>query len=320
MNWNVTYRNKDGRQDVIQIEAEDRAGVFSELSKRGIFAIKVEEAKGMAKPKPRKAGGNASTSGLFKGLLAGLLTVIGAIAAFVYLSYSNISDEPHKEKRRGKISESQPSIPKATADHSSQKGTEASLTHTTDRGGLDVSDVQDDASDDYYEEEDQRPPRPESALKTGSDQLISMATSMPPDVPIPPLPVISDSETDRFIESLNTPIEINDDDPEHVRKVKEDVQNVRMEIAKIMRENPDATLSQILNDHRDIVNHHTACRADVVNEINALIEDGDIEGARHFRDMMNMALQQVGVPEVTTPITPEERAEAGEDDEDFEEE
>lgn len=86
MTYTITYRNKDGRQEQMQIEAPDRSAVFAELSKRGISAIRVEEATGKVKPlKPASANGKKAPA-VIKGLVAGAIVVVAAGAAWYFLS------------------------------------------------------------------------------------------------------------------------------------------------------------------------------------------------------------------------------------------
>ncbi len=86
MNYRISYRGKDGRQEQMLIEAPDRSAVFAELSKRGISAIRVEEAAGKAKP-ARSAGGRpAKPPAVAKGIIAGGIVVAAAVAAWFFLS------------------------------------------------------------------------------------------------------------------------------------------------------------------------------------------------------------------------------------------
>ena len=85
MNWNVTYRGKDGKQNSVLIEAASRIALFEELSKRGINTIRVEENDGKAV----KKRGASKTSGhlpLIKWIAAGLTVVAAAICVWLIKS------------------------------------------------------------------------------------------------------------------------------------------------------------------------------------------------------------------------------------------
>ena len=106
MTYTITYRNKDGRQEQMQIEAPDRSAVFAELSKRGISAIRVEEATGKVKPlKPEQGTGKT----LIRGLAAGVLVVVVAVVAFWFFAQRR-PEKPadKKEKKATKIVEVKP--------------------------------------------------------------------------------------------------------------------------------------------------------------------------------------------------------------------
>ena len=312
--WSIKFRGKDGSQEVLILDAESKAAVFDELQRRGINALSIEETAGK-KVKPAKPAANSALAA--KLLVVGAIVVVGALVAWMALSPNSDggSSDSGEPRKRGAIKEV---TPNASAGQDVSKGSslDGGARPRREVASSDARSVAEGSSGDETAESGDATEerlRPGPVFTQGTDQLISMATSVPADVPIPPLPVMSDADTDRFIETLSAPLEIKDDDSEDVRKIKEQVQSVRQEIANIMRDNPSMSLSQILNDHRDLANHQTECRAQVVSEINDLVSEGDIEGARRLRDIMNLALQQLGVPEVTMPVTVQERLEQGED-------
>ena len=78
--WTVYFRDKNGSKASVVIEAEDRAGVFAELKKRGISAISV--AEGASNKKPRKVAKNSAPS-KGRGLLAAIAAIlIAGVAAW----------------------------------------------------------------------------------------------------------------------------------------------------------------------------------------------------------------------------------------------
>ena len=314
MKFTVSYRSKDGKIDQMQVEASDRSAVFAELSKRGISAIRVEETSSKAKKaKSASSVPSARKPSPFRGVFAGLIVIALAVAAWYYLLPTIEQVKSKRDKKTSLIADVAHSQSGQDVDPVASRQ-EVSGNSAKNKGvGNSAGAVAEESQPADSVIEDVRPRRREPALKLETDQLISMATSIPPDVMVPPLPVMSEGDTDKFIEALNTPLEIGDDDSEDVRRLKESVQNIRFEIAQMMQENPDLTLSEILNEHRNIANHNTKCRADVIAEIHELTEEGDFDAACRVRDTMNLAFQQIGIPEIDMPITPEERAAAGED-------
>ena len=106
MNYIVSYRNKDGKMDQLQIEAADRNAVFAELSKRGISAIRVEEATGKVKPRKSLSAKGGKSPAVGKGIVAGIIVVAAAVGAFWF--FTQCHSEPPKEKKQAKIAEVKP--------------------------------------------------------------------------------------------------------------------------------------------------------------------------------------------------------------------
>ena len=103
-NFSVTYRGKDGKQDVIQIAAEDRQGVFQELAKRGISAVRIEETTGKVKTRknaaPKKSGKSPAVG---KGLVAGLLVVAVAVVAWYFLPATKTAAPEENKSRKSRL-------------------------------------------------------------------------------------------------------------------------------------------------------------------------------------------------------------------------
>ena len=112
MDWIIVYRDKSGAQEQLSLEAESREAVFKELAKRGISAIRIEEASGKRKPRgtgTRKRGTGKKPSGVFKGSLAGMIVIAAAIGAWLYLSQGQNTVQPETKARKpAKIVEATP--------------------------------------------------------------------------------------------------------------------------------------------------------------------------------------------------------------------
>lgn len=130
-----------------------------------------------------------------------------------------------------------------------------------------------------------------------SDQLIAMATTIPDGGFIPPLPV-TESDTDAFIESYRKPLEIAPDDSEKIRELKTHINAVREEIAGMIAQNPELSLSEILNAHRDRFNGNSEMHAEAKAQYDRLVEEGDAEVAETYRRKANEVLQQTGAEEI----------------------
>lgn len=109
MDWIITFRNKSGSQDQMSLEAESREAVFKELAKCGITAIRIEEAKGKAKPRKASPIGGSKPSGAFKGAIAGVIVVAAAVGAWFFLTQKQETAKPDTEtKKPSRIAEVTP--------------------------------------------------------------------------------------------------------------------------------------------------------------------------------------------------------------------
>ena len=109
MDWIITFRNKSGSQDQMSLEAESREAVFKELAKCGITAIRIEEAKGKAKPRKASPKGGSKPSGAFKGAIAGVIVVAAAVGAWFFLTQKQETAKPDTEtKKPSRIAEVTP--------------------------------------------------------------------------------------------------------------------------------------------------------------------------------------------------------------------
>jgi hypothetical protein len=88
--WTVYFRDKNGSKASVVVEAEDRAGVFAELKKRGISAISVTE--GASNKKPRKVAKNSASSKGRGLIVAAIVVVAGAVAWLSIRTSSELID------------------------------------------------------------------------------------------------------------------------------------------------------------------------------------------------------------------------------------
>ena len=109
MDWIITFRNKSGSKDQMSLEAESREAVFKELAKCGITAIRIEEAKGKAKPRKASPKGGSKTSVVLKGAIAGVIVVAAAVGAWFFLTQKQETAKPDTEtKKPSRIAEVTP--------------------------------------------------------------------------------------------------------------------------------------------------------------------------------------------------------------------
>ena len=291
MAFKVSYRGNDGAQESIIIDAASRPQLFAELQKRGISAIRVEETTG----KPKKAKPSPSTPSARKpsplrGLLAGLLVISLAVAAWFYLLPTLEHVKAKKSKKPALIAEVAPEIaePRDNSPENAAKGRSTSTAATT--AATESNSLLPDSAASASAE----PPKPHPIFKTPTDQLIWLAVFASNGASVPPLPRIERSDTDRFIESLSEPLVIEPDDPPHIQSMKEKISDVRKDILEIIMQNPDKELYDILNEHREEFNSNLNLYADAKKEYDDLVAQGDEEAAEIYRVSANAFLEQLG--------------------------
>ncbi len=251
----------------------------------GALAPKVEEKK-------RPAIG--------RGLIAGLIVVVFALAAwFAFLNPSNPASAKEDESASKAIADA---IPDTKASSKIEDGGGAfSVLVSKDGKPLDLpKEVKVEKPSRTKAEKlapvNNVPPkrRRKTMFKNGTDQLIYLAVFASNGHSIPPLPRIDKADTDRFINSLRKPIEIEDDDTDQVKEMKKSVMEIRNSIAEIIEQNPDMELSDVLNAHRDEFNNALNLHAEAKRGYDKLIEEGDLEAAEIYREKANEILDECG--------------------------
>lgn len=256
---------------------------------------------GAAKPEPKKPSA--------KGVLGVWCLVLGAaLGVGAYFLFSGGDDAPArstKHEARGAIKEVASSkSPKGEAAYDGKesggakaKGTVASAGSAGAAAGAEADTT---ASNAVAGVEKPKTTKTKSIFPCGTDQVIAMALCHPKGAAMPPLPDIGhDAGDEEFINSLKKPLVVEEDDPAPIRKIKETVNEARLEIAKILQEDPKATVKSILEEHREDYNHKLDLRSEALTELEKVKSEGTEEDVRKYVTMMNLALQQVGVEEIT---------------------
>ena len=316
-NFSVTYRGKDGKQQVLQIAAEDRKGVFDELAKRGISAIRVEEANG--KTKPRKPSGINKNPAIIKGIVAGVVVVAVAIGAFLFLTKDKSSaPQETKPKKPAKISLATPAPSKPatqTASTNAAKTLEqkkpvlpilgktptgeeyVAMTAKTNEDGVVTERYQ--LPDGSWKRVVQLQRKETMVFDNDFDLALSLIATTPMDQELPPMPDMGDDLEAVFKKAIESPIIIKDTDSDRVKAMKKGAQQVRLEIADLLAEG--YSIKQILNEHNGLRQQNIEVRREFQTELNELYRSGDIEGARQYLETMNKALDEKGILPLVMP-------------------
>lgn len=310
----ITYRGKDGKTDQVAIEAADRNAVFAELEKRGISAIRIEEATGKAKPcKPSPTGG-ARPPSAGKGIVAGLVVVALAAGAFWFLAKDKPTAPSEKaDKKPAKIAAVQPASA-ATAKAVEAKG--EPVQWVANRHGKVVQKTKpetyvDSRGVERYVKGNGRVPlkNPEKYLvksvvhpnaypdfKHDSENEIANLLTIESGGMI-----FGDREYDRrfeqdFMQALKEPVEITEEDSEEDRRIKENVEAAKREIAERIKQGE--SLADILTAERDEIRRLAQYRQQMEDVFHEQLSTGEIQTEQDLDDFckaVNTMLESKGI-------------------------
>lgn len=326
MNWRVTYRANDGKQAVETIEAGSRNAVLKLIAARGLRAISVEESNVKGKPSKRPNGISKKTVIV---LLVSAIAVIGIVCVFLH-------SDPASERAPALKDLKPPRQPKLAVDPVMRE-----VMPQTSAAPIDALTAAPTYEPDEIPLEDEIPPKhrvvemisvitnadgsvlerfraadgkirsrqsaPKPIFDNASDQLIAMAVSgAESGYAMPPMPVM-DNADEEFLRSLENEITVDEDDPEEVKALKQNVIAIREEILRLMGEG--RSFSEIIKEHRDIVNNGVEMRKEATSMIKDLVDSGDYEAAYECLEKVNEVLTGMGIQSVEMPLTDEERRE-----------
>ena len=147
--------------------------------------------------------------------------------------------------------------------------------------------------------------RPVRVFQRATDTLIASYLQPPSGGIMPPPMPIPGNAGKKFLESLDTPIEILDTDSEEVCRMKEAVIVARAQIKQMMDEGQ--SFEAILADHYKLTEENTRIRRDAQKELDAIHAQGDAKGAEKYRRTIDLALQQMGIDPLDEPMTNAEK-------------
>ena len=307
-NFIVTYRGKDGKQDVVQIAAEDRNGVFAELAKRGISAIKVEEAKGKAKPKKASSAKNSvGNSGLVLGIISGIaiIAIVAGLASLLYFQPQEEQDAVKKKPGKGKIEEvtlAPAASVKAKLEPEPKPVQPQEDPERARRREMFKNMSYEEKMNYLYERAKNTPLREEPSsnriFRTSTEQVMDWIFRCEVGDPPPLLPKMSLLDQAHLAEILVSDNPIKDDDSERAKDAKETVQMVKKEFMAFIKEggNPDDFLPYY---HDQLVQAHEEWKMARKMAIDAVKQDPDI--AAEFLQQVNERLSAKGIKNVTLP-------------------
>ena len=139
------------------------------------------------------------------------------------------------------------------------------------------------------------------------DQVIAMAISTKPGDAMPPLPDLTGIEQD-FANSLLSPIRINDDDSDEVKLIKEQVIEVRKELAQTVKNG--GSVMEALLAHQAEMNRIYESRLTAIQMMQRIQAESGIEAAQEFADEVNRRFEGENIPAI--PVVGRGRQQQGE--------
>lgn len=302
----VTYRDKSGNTDQVKIDAADRNAVFEELSKRGISAVRIEEATGKAKPRKPSSARGAKSPAVGKGIVAVVIVVAAAIGAFWFFTRGN-SEAPteESEKKTAKISEVEPSLP-APVEVEEPKPEPPKPLPPQRVGEL---------RDGYRLLPSGRLHKVQGIITSGvervsladrtfnhdSDRMIAhVLLAEPGGIMLGDSESIMRGFNEAFERSLAEKIVIERDDSDEVRELKNAVLDARKELLDLMAKG--RTAEEVMVEARNQLLELTLYREDLEKEVLRLAEDGMSQ--KDYDELIaaaNLMLQERGSKEIEMP-------------------
>jgi hypothetical protein len=147
-----------------------------------------------------------------------------------------------------------------------------------------------------------RPAKPR-VFTHATDQLLAAALSGNNDEDLPPLPIDDDMEAD-FLESLSTPIVINDEDSDEIKLAKQNVIDARAVMHEELRQG--RSFKDVLQEHLNQRKLNAEIKEDAMQMVSELKKDGDTEMLNEYIQQINGLMRERGIGEIEVPVSKRE--------------
>jgi len=319
MIFTVTYRSKTGARAEVEIEAANRAACMAECKRKGIAPIALREGRSGKSAAQGGAGHGANVSAVPRGGIWRAFILVAAILAVVggglWWWLGREESQPSQSTKQSVAKQKPAAAPKG-ADASDSKPTVVGKdTQDTKKkptakpqadGRVEANAPDLPAIPAATTNTPSIPPLPPQTFSNASDQVLAMIASADASGDMPPLPISRDIEAE-FLKSLKQEIVILDTDDEKTRELKLAVKETREQLKQLIASGK--TVAEVLAEHQQLAGENAKVRNNAMAELKQLVESGDIEGAKEYKRKINVALQQMGIAELSIPVTDEERAE-----------
>ena len=295
MQWVITYRSKSGEQEQLSLEAESREAVFAELKKRGISAVRIEQSNGKAKP--CKASPSVKVSPLIKGVIAGIVVVLGALTALYCLRPGLEEPRPTSVERQPKPkTDSQATSVKHKVEKPLEEQQEIPYWKRDTTNGL--SEVQ------LRKWQQVRRPRTEPVnierktpkykiFEHRSENEIACLLTLEPGKGLIGSPNYRGMKED-FLKSCEKPIIIEADDDEYTKNLKQMMISAKIELRNRMNDGED--FDQIMRDSRTEMQKLATYRNQLKAELFRMFREGTADAdAGDMLEAANKLLESKGI-------------------------
>lgn len=295
----------------MSLEAESREAVFKELAKRGISAIRIEEASGKRKLRGtgnRKRGTGKKPSGVFKGALAGVIVIAAAVGAWFFLTKGTGNGEPgtgNRFKKPAKIVEVKPAPYADRVEEARKKLDEKPDSVEPEKPDPGTNIVW--LSKQRYEKrmangamvtvivDNPDEPKPIPVFESGLNNF--MTNFLIPGDDIPETPIEFTNE--EIMSALMEKIEIKDDDDDDVRFKKESIVMLREQLVDYIKNGK--TARDFIYDLQRRQQSEAAYVSEARNMIFESLANDTPQEAKELYKALNKHMNEKGLPNVRLP-------------------
>ena len=316
MDWIVTYRDKSGSQEQMSLEAESREAVFKELAERGISAIRIEQSAGKKRKPSVASKRTAGSPSPVRGIVAAVIVVAVAFGAWYFLTRGTGNGKRETGNGPKKTAKIENVTPAPAVSPKAEKTEAEPVQMITNRHGKVVQKKKpetyiDAAGVERYKKGNGRVPleHPEKYLvksvvhpnaypdfKHDSENEIANLLTIESGGMI-----FGDREYDKrfeqdFVQALMEPVEINEDDSEEDRRIKENVEAAKREIAERIKQGEN--LGDILTAERDEIRRLAQYKQQMEEIFHEQISTGEIQTEQDLDDFckaVNTMLESKGI-------------------------
>lgn len=293
-----SYRQADGTLTQGEIQETDRCTAIRRIKEKGILPVSINEGK---IPKPLTFLPSFSWhSPTLKLMMAGCVLLTGLMILRVAKSTSGDKTAPPSKPQiqrhetppsNERQPQPQPSMQK-TPDHALEADVPPDQSPIEQRlRAVRPTPVTQSPSRATTEKAPDNEPKRPAPFKTVTEQILAIATSMPPDVNIPPLPDIHGLDQDFSRASTNTLVILEDDGDELAGRI-ETVAWAKVELNELVKQGwkPDEILTELVRQH----NENASFRSAASLALKKMLDNGELTAPALKTELQLLNEEMVG--------------------------